>query len=150
MNSNLSNIDRVKIFFSEILEKGDLSWIDKLLSDLFGLRSEEENSNDLQRKYGTGKIGIKLYLNTFIQAFEDSKYTLLNILDCNDQVVVRWRIKAKHVGEIFSIKSSNKNVDLIGISWFFFDEQHLIRNLHLVWNGFSLIDQINFEVRPKE
>lgn len=150
MESNLSNIERAKIFFTEILEKGDLSWIDKLFSDLFGLRPEEVHNTDVEKLYGTGKIGMKLYLNTQIQAFEDAKYTLLNILDCNNQIIIRWRMKAKHTGEIFSLKASNKNVDLIGVSWFFFDDQHLIRNLHLVWNGFSLIDQINFEIKPKE
>ena len=99
---------------------------------------------------GTGKIGIKLYLNTFIVAFENVKYTFLNILECDNQVVLRWKLHAKHVGDIFSIKATNKVINIKGVSWFFFDDQDLITNIHLLWNGFSLVDQLNLEVKSKD
>ena len=130
------------------MEKRDFSWVDFIYSDNFGLKADQiENPGAAM---GTGKIGIKLYLNTFIQAFEDIKYAFLNILESDDQVVIRWKLTAKHTGELFSIEATNKTINVVGVSWFFFDEQDLIRITHLIWNGFTLMDQLDLEVRPKE
>ncbi len=148
--NHLSNIEKTKIFFTEILEKGDFTWVDSIFSDMFGIKQSKESDTPISDKKGTGKIGIKLYLNTFIQAFENAKYTLLNIVESENQVIIRWKIHAKHVGDIFSIKASNKVINVVGVSWFFFDSNNLIENIHLIWNGFSLIDQLNLEVRKKE
>ena len=147
MDHYLSKSDKAKIVFKEILEKKDFTWIDKIFSDFYGVKHEDENES-IEKK-GTGKMGIKLYLNTFIQAFSEVKYTFLNTLECNNQVVIRWRITAKHINDIFSIKATNKGINVIGVSWFYFDEDELIRNIQLIWNGFSLIDQLELELKPK-
>ena len=148
MKTSLSKTEKAKILFTEILEKRDFTWMDVIFSELYGVKNDGEN--ELTDKKGTGKIGIKLYLNTFITAFENVKYSFLNILECKDQVVIRWKLNAKHIGDIFSIKATNKIVTIIGVSWFFFDDQDLIKNIHLLWNGFSLVDQLNLEVKPKK
>lgn len=150
MATKLSRIEKSKIVFTEILEKRDFSWIDKIFSDFYGIREGEESNTGKVEKIGTGKMGIRLYLNTFIQGFEDVKYSFLNILDCNNQVVMRWRVTAKHVKDIFSIKATQKNINIVGISWFSFDNEELIRNVYMVWNGFSLMDQLDLEIRSKE
>lgn len=147
MEHRLSKIEKAKILFTEILEKRDFSWIDSIFSDMFGLKQSTETDGS---KKGTGKIGIKLYLNTFTQAFENSKYTLLNIVEADNQVIIRWKIHAKHVGDIFSIKATNKVINIVGVSWIFFDDQELIENIHLIWNGFSLVDQLNLQITPKD
>lgn len=149
MDNNLTNIDKAKIVFTEILEKRDFSWIDKIFSDFYGIRQGKEKEPNVENKKGTGKLGVKLYLNTFVQAFEDVKYTFLNIVESENQVIIRWKINAKHVHDIFSIKATNKVISVIGVSWTFFDDQNLIRNIYLIWNGFSLIDQLNLELVPK-
>ena len=63
---------------------------------------------------------------------------------------MRWRVTAKHVKDIFSIKATQKNINIVGISWFSFDNEELIRNVYMVWNGFSLMDQLDLEIRSKE
>lgn len=150
LNDKLTRVEKAKIVFTEILEKRDFSWIDKIFSEYYGIREGDENKLDKSERKGAGKLGVKLYLSTFIQAFENVKYTFLNTLECEQQVVFRWRITAKHVKELFSIQATQKNVNVIGVSWFFFDQDELIRNIYLIWNGFSLIDQLELELRPKE
>lgn len=145
----LTNIEKSKIVFKEILEKRDFSWIDKLFSDFYGIREGKEFDESNKDKKGSGKLGVRLYLNTFIQAFEDVNYTFLNTIECDNQVVLRWKVDARHVEDLFSIKATNKKLSVIGVSWFFFDSQNLIRNVYLIWNGFSLMDQLNLEVVPK-
>ena len=150
MKNILSKVDKAKILFTEILEKRDFSWIDKIFSEHYGIKLQGEENLNTYEKVGTGKLGIKLYLNTFIQAFTEVKYTFLNIIESDNQVVIRWLINAKHVNDIFSIKATNKKLKVVGVSWFFFDSNELIKNIQLIWNGFSLMDQLELELRPKE
>jgi hypothetical protein len=151
LKKELTRIEKAKIVFTEIMEKRDFSWIDVLFSDSYGIREGKEYT-DQKISRGTGKIGIRLYLNTFINAFANVKYTFLNILESEKekQVVIRWKIEAKHVNDIFSIKATNKFVSVVGVSWFFFDKNDLIRFIQLIWNGFSIIDQLDLEIRPKK
>ena len=150
MATKLSRIEKSKIVFTEILEKRDFSWIDKIFTDFYGIREGEENNTSKVGKIGSGKMGIRLYLNTFIQGLEDVKYSFLNILDCDNQVVMRWRLTAKHVKDIFSIKATQKFINIVGIAWFSFDSEGLIRYVYMEWNGFSLMVQLNLEIKAKE
>ena len=45
---NLSNVDKAKIIFTEILEKRDFSWIDKIFSEFYGIREGKDNEADFQ------------------------------------------------------------------------------------------------------
>ena len=59
MATKLSRIEKSKIVFTEILEKRDFSWIDKIFSDFYGIREGEESNTGKVEKIGTGKMGIR-------------------------------------------------------------------------------------------
>ena len=98
----------VRRFYDEVLNKGNLGVLDKLVA---------ANHIDHAAPPGIpqGIDGAKQWFAMMRKAFPDSRVTVNDLLAEGDKVVARISMKATHKGDFFGVPATGKAVTIEGI-----------------------------------
>jgi predicted ester cyclase len=108
MSSEQEIIKPLQRFYSDLINKGDLSVIDEIIGPNyinhaapFGLSS--------------GVDGLKKLLQEFILAFPDQHIVAEKIFAKDDMAIAIWKITGTHLGTFFGKPATGKKICMTGI-----------------------------------
>jgi steroid delta-isomerase-like uncharacterized protein len=94
---------------------------------------------------GRAIVGVeaaKGFIETFLTAFPDVHYTVLDRITSEQKVVIRWSATATHQGSFAGIEATQKPVTMLGITIFAIADNR-IQALWSVWDVFGLTQQLS-------
>jgi steroid delta-isomerase-like uncharacterized protein len=103
--------DLVASFYADIWNRGDLSFVPKLLRDDFTFRG----SLGTERK---GHAGFAEYVSMVRGALDDYRCEILDLVTDDLRAFARMRFSGVHVGEFLGYAPSNKRVEWMGAALF--------------------------------
>lgn len=103
------NKEVINFLFDEILNRGDLSLINKIF-DINVIGHDATSSLPLK---GIDRI-TRVY-ELFFKSFPDARYSIEDIISEGDKITVRWRITGWHVHDFMDMKASGNKIDVMGI-----------------------------------
>lgn len=99
----------VRRYNDEFWGSGDESLVEELFAD--NLVDHNPAGNDLP----PGREGMRQALANFRTAFPDLTTSLEHLIAEGDKVVLRWKARGTHEGELMGIPATGKQVTLSGI-----------------------------------
>jgi steroid delta-isomerase-like uncharacterized protein len=102
--NNSQNIDVACRYYKEVWGNGDLAQVGALVADSIVLNG-----------WAPGLDGLKKVITNTRTSFPDLHYTLEEIIEAGDKVVVRFTFHGTHKGEYRSIPPTGKKVSYSGI-----------------------------------
>jgi steroid delta-isomerase-like uncharacterized protein len=99
----------VRRYNDDFWGKGDESLVEELFAET--LVDHNPAGNDLP----PGREGMRQALANFRTAFPDLTTSLEHLIAEGDKVVLRWRARGTHEGELMGIPATGKQVTLSGI-----------------------------------
>ena len=136
-DSNLRdrNVEVVNLLFDEVLNRGDLSFLDKIFDvNVIG----HDATSELPIR---GISRIKQIYELFFEAFPGAKYSIEDIIAEKDKATVRWRITGRHVHDFMNMKASGNTIDVMGIIIYRLKNRKIIEYWGL-FDSATLIKQI--------
>lgn len=103
------NKELVRRYNDDFWGKGDESLVEELFAE--DLVDHNPAGNDLP----PGREGMKQALTNFRTAFPDLTTSYEHLIAEGDKVVLRWRARGTHEGELMGISATGKQVTLSGI-----------------------------------
>jgi steroid delta-isomerase-like uncharacterized protein len=89
-----------------------------------------------------GHDGAKQLLAAYTTAFPDFRIDINDLLSDGDKVTLRWTFRGTHIGPLAGIAASGKKVNLPDVIGIFQVAGGKLRELHMVWDKYALIQQI--------
>jgi steroid delta-isomerase-like uncharacterized protein len=117
----VSNKDTTRRFYDEVINQGKLDLIDELVSSDF---VEHEEFPGL----GNTREAVKGFFTMFRSAFPDMKFTMEDILEDGDKIVVRAMITGTHKGEFMGIPATGKSVRVQAIDMVRFENGKMMEH----------------------
>jgi steroid delta-isomerase-like uncharacterized protein len=99
----------IRRYNDEFWGKGDESLLEELFAE--NLVDHNPAGNDLP----PGREGMRQALANFRTAFPDLTTSLEHLIAEGDKVVLRWRARGTHEGDLMGIPATGKQVTLSGI-----------------------------------
>jgi len=131
-NQQISMIQRL---FSEGFSQGrDLSVFDEVLSR--NVRLHDAYSGDID-----GIDDFKKREKAYLHAFPDKEVTIETLMTAEDSVIVFWRARGTHQGDLPNLPATGNPIDIEGISIFQFSNGQVTRILQS-WNQLGLLEQL--------
>lgn len=81
-----------------------------------------------------GVEAAQAFIQLFLSAFPDVRYSLLDELSVGQKEVIRWSATATHRGEFAGIAATHKSVTMIGITIFEVEAERI----HMLWNSWDV------------
>lgn len=94
----------------EGFSKGNLNVIDELVADEF------VNHDPADPQDARGRAGAKRQIQMYRAAFPDLEFTIEDVIDQGDKVVLRWTSTGTHRGELMGLAPTGARVTASGIS----------------------------------
>jgi steroid delta-isomerase-like uncharacterized protein len=88
-----------------------------------------------------GVRGFREFHSAMLDAFPDMRIDVLDTISANDNVVLRWRVRATHRGGGLGIPASHKPVDFWGITWLRFSGDRIVEGWD-AWNQGGLMQRL--------
>jgi steroid delta-isomerase-like uncharacterized protein len=98
-------------FFEDVFSEGRLEVIDEITSDDFQAHDPQDRFTDL-RGPAASRAVVKLYRN----AFPDLRFTIEDVVEQRDRVVIRWTATGTHQGELLGLAPTGKAATVTGIT----------------------------------
>lgn len=93
---------------------------------------------------GVGEIGAEEFRaarNFMIGIFPDLRITVEDQVAEGENVVVRWRAQATHLGNSDGLPATGKKVDFRGLTWMTFRNGKIVRGWD-AWNQGALLEEL--------
>ncbi|MEV5981454.1 ester cyclase [Streptomyces sp. NPDC052114] len=116
------------------LEAGDTGVADGLFTDDF-VTSEGKHQNV------RGPRGFKEAISAVHDAYTDPSFEILDLVGEGDAVVVRWRMRARHTGELMGVPATGREVSTEAFALFRFVGDR-ISERHAVIDRLGLLQQL--------
>jgi steroid delta-isomerase-like uncharacterized protein len=116
------------------LENGDLDLADDMFTPDF-VTTEGAHQNI------TGPQGFKEAIGEVHAAYTDPSFEILDMVAKDDQVAVRWRMRATHTGELMGIPATGRKVSMEAFALFRFTGDR-ISERHAVIDRLGLLQQL--------
>ncbi|MFC6733505.1 MULTISPECIES: ester cyclase [unclassified Haladaptatus] len=126
-----SNADIVRALW-ETGTYGDYSLVDQYVADDYVEHSAFE-SEPIR-----GRDGFRANIEEMRAAFSDIDLTIEDIFAAGDEVALRWRLNAKHTGDLRGIAPTNKPVEISGIEIDRFEDGKVVE----AWNQFDSLGML--------
>ena len=97
-------------WFEDLFSRGDLDAADEILSAAF--------VDHLPREEERGIEELKHYVSIYRTAFPDIEDTVEDVVAEGDKVVVRWRSRGTHQGELLGVSQTGRHVAFTGLRLF--------------------------------
>jgi predicted ester cyclase len=76
--------------------------------------------------------------------FPDFNLTVEGLVARGDDAVVRWRVTGTHIGRVFGISGTNREIDIRGMSWLRFRAGRIVEG----WDGWDVGGLVWYLTRP--
>ncbi|WP_208880040.1 ester cyclase [Streptomyces armeniacus] len=116
------------------LEGGDVDLADELFTADF-VTSEGLHQNV------TGPQGFKDAIRGVHSAYTDPRFEILDMVGEGDEVMVRWRMRATHTGELMGVPATGRQVSTEAFALFRFTGDR-ISERHAVVDRLGLLQQV--------
>jgi steroid delta-isomerase-like uncharacterized protein len=103
------NREVIRLYSKEVINNGNLSFVDKLYSKDFVYHSSD--GGEIK-----GLDSVKEHVQMFRAAFPDIQVTVEDVFAEGDKVVNRWSMRGTHRGELMGIPPTGKQVNIWGIT----------------------------------
>jgi steroid delta-isomerase-like uncharacterized protein len=137
-------------------QKGNKGLVQRLFDDVFNARQygalEELIAENLLSHEASGFIseagiqGFRQEIELIFNAFPDAAISIEDMVTENDRVVVRWRLRGTHHGELFTIPGTNRSVDFQGMTIYRLENQKIIEYWG-VFDRFGLMSQMSESIK---
>src|SRR5215831_6969240 len=102
------NKELIRQYMHAVWGAGDLTVADQLLAD-------DYIDHNAPPGIASDRTGHRRSVAAFHNAFPDAEFFLEDLIAEGDQVVVRWRMQARHLGPFLGLPVSGKVCQLDGI-----------------------------------
>jgi steroid delta-isomerase-like uncharacterized protein len=129
------NISVARRLLEESWNKRDLKLTDQLLTP------DSRNIDPAMPDLGTGPEAYNKLITLYTTAFPDLHFTLDEVIDAGDRVVVRWTASGTHKGELRGIAPTGKKFSLTGITINRFSNGK-VAELRVIWDALGMMQQL--------
>jgi steroid delta-isomerase-like uncharacterized protein len=98
-------------FFEDVFSEGRLELIDDITSDDFQAHDPQDRFADL-RGPAASRAVVKMYRN----AFPDLRFTIEEVIEQRDRVVIRWTATGTHQGDLHGLAPTGRTATVTGIT----------------------------------
>jgi steroid delta-isomerase-like uncharacterized protein len=128
------NLDIIRCFISELVNKGNFNLIDRFISPWF-VGHDQGSSTD-----AVGPEGFLQALRGLNHAFPDLSFQIEDLIAERDRVVCRWMARGRHREEFQHIPPSSDLLTINGMVIFRFSEAQIVE-CWVLWDGTALLRQ---------
>lgn len=107
--SREKNVDLVNRWFHEVFANGSVSTLEEIASEDLILHSQGTDEGM------TGRDNFRNWLEWYSKSFENSEWTIEDIISEGNKVVARYKGESTYKGGLFEIPSSNQRIIETGI-----------------------------------
>ena len=100
----------VRRYFEEIWDKGNLELIDELFTTNFVRHGPTATEGEVH-----GLEGFKGLVSMYHTALPDLRVPIEDLISEGDRVVIRWRARGTHQGELMGIPPTGNRVQMTGM-----------------------------------
>ncbi len=129
------NVSAARRLMEESWNKRDFKLTEQLVTQ--NCRNIDPATPDL----GTGPEAYNKLITLYTSAFPDLHFTLDEVIDAGDRVVVRWTASGTHKGELRGIAPTGKKFSLPGISIHSFSNGK-VSELRVIWDALGMMQQL--------
>jgi steroid delta-isomerase-like uncharacterized protein len=125
------NVDLARRWFEEVWNQRRTDTIDELLTDdsvTYGESGPLRGVREFREKAHT----------VFLSAFPDLKLTVEGTVAEGDDLVVRWSVKATHLGDGLGFPATGRTVSFRGITWIRYSGDKMVEGWDC-WNQDGLV-----------
>ena len=98
--------------------------------------------NPLARTFH-GKEELRAFAQSFFNAFPDLKSVITSAIVSGDRGAAEWRLTGTHFGDLPGMPASNKQMDLHGMSIYYFEGNKIKRTVDY-WDLSTMLKQLGF------
>jgi steroid delta-isomerase-like uncharacterized protein len=103
--------------------------------------SDSRNIDPATPDLGTGPEAYKKLITLYTNAFPDLHFTLDEVIEAGDKVVVRWTASGTHKGELRGIAPTGKKFSLTGITINRLSNGK-VAELRVIWDALGMMHQL--------
>jgi steroid delta-isomerase-like uncharacterized protein len=98
-------------FFEDVFSDGRLELIDDITSDDYQAHDPQDRFGDL-RGPAASRAVVKMYRD----AFPDLRFTIEDVVEQRDRVVIRWTARGTHQGDLQGLAPTGRSATVTGIT----------------------------------
>jgi steroid delta-isomerase-like uncharacterized protein len=129
------NISAARRLIEGLWNKRDLKLADQILA------SDCRNIDPATPDFGAGPEAYKKLVTFYTKAFPDLRFTVDDLIDGGDRVVVRWTSKGTHKGELRGIAPTGKKITVTGTTICRFANGKIAEQW-VTWDALGLMQQL--------
>jgi predicted ester cyclase len=130
----------VRRFYGEVMGDGQISALDELAT-------VDYIEHDPLPGQGEGLAGLKTRTSMLRDGLA-AHFTVEDVIEQGDKLVVRWTNSGKHVGDFFGIPPTGKSFSIAGIDIYRLQDGKLAEHWHVV-DQLSLLQQLGLIPVPE-
>jgi predicted ester cyclase len=125
--------DVIRRFYEDVLVGGNVDALAEIVTS-------DYQEHDPLPGQGEGLQGLKDRV-TMLKEGLAVRFTIEDVIECGDRLVVRWTNSGTHVGEFLGIPPTNKSFSFAGIDIYRLDGGKLAEHWHVI-DQLSLLQQL--------
>jgi steroid delta-isomerase-like uncharacterized protein len=99
-------------YFDEVTNKGRLELVDEIFAPAY---AHHDPANPDEAIGGVKDVAF--HLQALRSAFPDVKFTVEDMIESGDEILVRWSAALTHTGDYFGIPPTGKAARITGMNW---------------------------------
>jgi predicted ester cyclase len=127
-------------FYEDVLVGGDLGALDEIATP-------DYQEHDPFPGQGEGLQGLRDRV-TMLKEGLAVRFTIEDVIQCDDRLVVRWTNSGTHVGEFLGIPPTHKSFSVAGIDIYRLEEGKLAEHWHVI-DQLSMLQQLGLIPTPE-
>jgi steroid delta-isomerase-like uncharacterized protein len=105
------------------------------------LEADFRNIDPATPDFGAGPEAYKKLVTLYITAFPDIHFTVDDMIDAGDKVIVRWTSTGTHKGELRGIAPTGKKIQITGTTICRFSDGKIAEQW-VTWDALGLMQQL--------
>ena len=127
-------------FYEDVLVGGDLGALDEIATP-------DYQEHDPFPGQGEGLQGLRDRV-TMLKEGLAVRFTIEDVIQCDDRLVVRWTNSGTHVGEFLGIPPTHKSFSVAGIDIYRLEEGKIAEHRHVI-DQLSMLQQLGLVPTPE-
>jgi steroid delta-isomerase-like uncharacterized protein len=130
----------IRRFYEDVLVGGDLGALDEIAT-------ADYQEHDPLPGQGEGLKGLKERV-TMLKEGLAVRFTIEDVIQADDKLVVRWTNSGTHVGEFLGIPPTNKSFSVAGIDIYRLEDGKLAEHWHVI-DQLAMLQQLGLLPAPE-
>lgn len=130
----------IRRFYEDVLAGGDTSALDDIAAT-------DYREHDPLPGQGEGLEGLKQRV-TMLKNGLAPRFTIEDVIQEGDKLVVRWKNSGTHVGDFLGIPPTNKDFSVAGVDIYRLEDDKLAEHWHVV-DQLSMLQQLGLIPGPE-